>query len=634
MKAPGVVLVALAVLAGCSSSGGTGSVTHSPGAPTPTPGASASPSPTPMPSGGTVACTTPGVMQSIGPSGGTISTAGPTGTFAETFPAGAFATSTTVTLCYVAQPNLTAPLSRVRHVAAAGKREPQFTAGSGNTYIVAFTTTFGGATPAIAPSLTGTAIVPNSIAANTQLNIAINANSTYSDVGTAQVGASGSFASAPATVSLPGIRQPGTYLVYEPAQGTNTAQINYGFALLADDSTAETHGLQLVQIEDSSGNLLPQPTATFFPLSAATDLDGQALTPDASHGAVVDGSNQVYFFAGIPQHQVAISPTTVDVSAYGGDGDSIVALPAGDEVVVSADDGGALAVISGILSGSPVVADTIPNPNNNGRDGLVISSDGTIMLSRGNSSGTTGIDVYKITHGAAHAGSTNQGTTSYTFALTQTLASPGSVVSPAFEDGRDAMAISPTDPTRAVIGGFNASGNSMLQLLTGLGSGSVTVQSLNLRTAAAAHRRAVAAPEPSSHRLPAALTFGLYTEITAVAISPDGTTAYVSTNVGIYTVSGVNTGTLTQVGSVYNPTLTVPGGTCNAADTFEGAATIGILPDGKYLVAVENCQLAFTGNQGPGVLFVAPIGSGGVLGAPVSQYNFAFAPYNDQMITH
>jgi hypothetical protein len=540
-----------------------------------------------------------------------------------------------VTLCYVAQPNLTAPLSRVRHVTTAGKREPQFTAGAGNTYIVAFSTTFGGAIPAIAPNVTGTAIVPNSIAVNTQLNIAINANATYSDVGTALVGSSGSFASAPATVSLPGIRQPGTYLVYEPAQGTNTAQINYGFALLADDSTAANHGLQLVQIEDGSGNLLPQPTATFFPLSAATDLDGQALTPDASHGAVVDGGNQVYFFAGIPQHQVVIAPNTVDVTAYGGDGDSIVALPAGDEVVVSADEGGPLAVISGILSGNPVVADTIPNSNSNLRDGLVISQDGTIMLSRGQDLGTPGIDVYRITHVAAHAGSTNQGTTSYNFALTQTLASPGTVSTPFFEDGRDAMAISPTDSTRAVIGGVSSSMTATVQLLTGLGSGSVTVQSLELRAPATTHRRrAFAAPLEPSHRLPAAITLPANEEIVAVAISPDGTTAYVSTNVGIYTFSGVNTGTLTQVGSVYNPTLTVPGGTCNAAVTFEGAATIGILPDGKYLIAVENCQLAFTGNQGPGVLYVAPIGSGGALGAPVAQYNYAFAPFNDQMITH
>jgi hypothetical protein len=40
----------------------------------------------------------------------------------------------------------------------------------------------------------------------------------------------------------------------------------------------------------------------------------RGLTPDAQHGAVVDGGNLVYFFSGIPQHAFVLSPNTVDIT--------------------------------------------------------------------------------------------------------------------------------------------------------------------------------------------------------------------------------------------------------------------------------------------------------------------------------
>lgn len=627
----GSALLSAAVLAGCSSSGGSATninLPHNVATPTPSPSPSSGVAPT---------CAGTSNTASIGATGGSLTnTFAPAGTFTETFSAGTFTATEPVSLGYLASASLPAPLSvaRFRHV-KNGVRSPQFTQGAGNTYILAFCTTFG-ATPALPVALSGAGIVPNTITAGTQLNIAINSGGTWVDVGTAIVGASGSFTETAPTVSLPGITAAGTYLVYEPASGTNTTQVNLGFALVADDSTGQlTNGLQFIQIEDSSGNAQPTPTTTFIPVTGS-DLDGQSLTPDASHGAIVDGGNTVYFFSGIPQHNIVVSPNTINVSAYGGDGDSIVSLPTGDEVVVTADNGGAFPVISGILSGTPVIADTIPQTN--GRDGLVISQDGAIMLARGNSLGTPGIDVYTIAAVAPHAGSTGMGTTSYSFTLSQTITT---AATPFLEDGRDGMAISPADHTRAVVVGFTGSFTPTIQLLTGLGGGSATVNALSLRLPQGRQhttRASVRSIEPS-HRLPAAVIPSAGTDLVGVAITPDGTTAYVATNAGIITVSGVNTGTLAQVGAVYSPTLTIGSTTCSL-----GGGTLGVTPDGKYLVVDQNIEYTsgcvFTApdttntTQGTGVMVTIPIGAGGVLGAPVGQLNYVVSPFNDQMLVH
>jgi hypothetical protein len=123
-----------------------------------------------------------------------------------------------------------------------------------------------------------------------------------------------------------------------------------------------------------------------------------------------------------------------------------------------------------------------------------------------------------------------------------------------------------------------------------------------------------------------------------VSISPNGTTAYIATDAGIVTVSGVNTGTLTQVGSVYAPTVTAAGGTSCAISNSQRGYSLGILPDGKYLVVDYPCYLQPTGTtnttQSYGVLLTIPIGTGGVLGAPVGQLNQVVVPTNDQLLVH
>jgi hypothetical protein len=636
------VLLGVSIMAACSSSGGTSIAPVKTGGSTvtPSPVATKTAAPTATPSAapsGTFSCS--GGTTSIGSAGGSASADATTGFFTETFPAGAFSTTTTVGLGYIPQSSLPAPLTRIAHVDRRGHRLPQFTAGAGNTYVLAFCTAFTGTLTGSA-SLSASGVVPSSIAVGTQLNIALNSGGTWVDVGTATVGSSGSFTSSIPTSALPNINQPGNYLVYEPPAGSGLA-VNLGFALLADDGTATiTDGLQFVQVEDPSGNAIPTPTTTFFPLSGG-DLDGQALTPDAVEGATVDGGDTVNFFSGLSAHTFTLSPTTINVDAYGGDGDSIATLPSGDEDVVAADDGGALAVISGILAGSPVIADTIPNPDTNGDDeccaGLVLSNDGKVLLARG----VTTLNVYSIANTGSHAGSTGTGTTDYTFTLTKQFVqgSAGTAPSPYDEDGRDEMALSPVDSSRAVVTGFSASSTPVVQLLTGLPSAPV-ITAVPIHIPAGAVHRNVARRdiEPSTHRTPLAVTPTSGTEIFAVTITPDGTTAFVSTNVGIFTFSGVNTGTLAQVGGVYSPTITIPSGTC----TLAGATSMGVTPDGKYLIAIPNP--AYSGcavtagstdtTQGTGVLLTIPI-SGDTLGAaPVGQLNNVVTPYNDQIIVH
>jgi hypothetical protein len=651
----GIVLMCATAgfIAGCSNNsgspvapirGGTASATPVPSAtpvasatpvhtatPTPTPTATPTGSATATPTPVAVNCTTP--TTPITSAGGSVQAQG--ANLGEGFAAGAFSTTANVVLNAIPPADLPAPLARARVLHRNGTRSPLFTQGAGNTLIVAFCTSFGGATLNGSAQLSGgDGIVPSSIPVGTQLNIAIYQNSTWVDVGSATVDPLESFVSTIPTQSLPGVNQAGSYIVYEPAPGTNDVSVNLGFTLIADDGTAGTaDGLQFVQVEDpNTGVAEPTPQTTYFPIPASADLDGEGLTPDAQYGAVVDGGNSVYFFSGIPQHAFTLSPSTVDITNYGGDGDSIVSLPGGDQAVASGN-GAQLVVISGILEGAPVVSDTINNAGGtDDRDGLVISNDGKTMLSRGQS----GIDIFAVAPVAAHAGSTGTGTTKFSFTLESTLATPNNGPVPFFEDGRDEMAISPADSSRAVIAGDNT--DPEITLITGLPTSPV-ITNLKLRAPAVAHRRSGRRNnEPSSHRAPFAAVYPSgVNNIYAVAITPDGTTAYVSTDAGIITVTGVNTGNLAQSGTIYAPSVPTAGGSF----LFTAASSLSVLPDGKYLVAVADSDgdvgAESTTNdtqQGDGVLLTIPIGAGHALGAPAGQLNQVVAPFNDQIVSH
>ena len=351
-------------------------------------------------------------------------------------------------------------------------------------------------------------------------------------------------------------------------------KVNLHLALVGDDGNSEVSGITAITLEDSSGNALPSPTATILPIPSAFDLDGQDLTPDGARGTAIDGGNLVYFFTGANTNSLALSPNTLDVSAFGGDGDSIATLPGGDEVVVSADGQTDLVVISGIVGGSPVLADTIPIPSF--RDGVVISDDGATLLARG----ASGLTVYSVASVVAHTGSLG-GTVRHSFTQTADVASAGR--SSSTFDGRAGMAISPADFSRAILIGSQATSN-IVTLLTGLPNAPAT-HALQLRLPAARH----IAPPPPKHRSRSdrgegqagGITIGGASQLYGVAISEDGTTAFIGADAGIAIVGGVKAGTLTQIGTVYSPTFTVGSTTFNLTNV----RTLGVTLDGKYLAA-------------------------------------------------
>lgn len=396
---------------------------------------------------------------------------------------------------------------------------------------------------------------------------------------------------------------------------TPPPKVNLHLALVGDDGSGEVAGITAIKLEDNAGNALPNPTATLLPITSAYDLDGQDLTPDGAHGTAIDGSNLVYFFTGANTNTLALSPTTLDVSAYGGDGDSIATLPNGDEVVVSADDQNELVVISGILSGAPALADTISVPDY--RDGVVISDDGRTLLARG----ASGLTVFSIQQVAAHPGSIGG---SVTHEYTQKVDMIAAGRSSTNYDGRAGMAISPTDYTRAVIIG-SPSARNIVSLLTGLPSSPV-MSAIALQLPGVKH----SAPPPPRHRerighiSRAGAPIAGANELYAVDISMDGRTAYIGCDAGIVVVGGVNTGTLTQIGSVYSPTFSAGASTYN----LDEVRTLGVTLDGKYIAA-------FTPHPSwwNGTMLLLKIGTNGALSV-VGQLTGVPIPSNDQVLMH
>jgi hypothetical protein len=299
---------------------------------------------------------------------------------------------------------------------------------------------------------------------------------------------------------------------------------------------------------------------------------------------MVDGGNTVRFFSGLQTGTVTASTNTVDVSAYGGDGDSIAILPNGDEAVVSADGTcpsglTCLLLVSGIVSGNPKPAIMITVPDN--RDGLVISNDGQELLARGPS----GLTVFAIAPVTPYTGSEG-GTASHSFTQIIDLSALGS--QGYIEDGREGMAISPVDSSRAIV----LMPDGSIQLLTGL---------------------------PSTPTLGPTITPSVSSPI-SVSITPDGTTAIVGGSTGVSMISGVDTGTLAEVGTVYSPTYTSSGNSVS----LSAVSTLAITLDGKYVAACDEDNAA---------LLVIPITSSG-FGVPVGVITGIAVPSNDQMVVH
>jgi hypothetical protein len=427
---------------------------------------------------------------------------------------------------------------------------------------------------------------------STVLVVARIEGNEWVDVITAIVGGGGTFKTLHATAQLPGILKPGTYVVYQPAAGSPEALFvaDFGIALVPDDGNGQSSGLRIVSLYDDDGFPLAKPTISTLAMNGG-DLDGSALTPDGSEGVLVDGSNFVVFFSGVGSGFPLLSSATIDVSKYGGDGDSIVIMPDGNEAVVSAD-GTALVVITGIATGQATLASSfsLTSP----RDGLVIANDGRAMLARG----FDGLNVFAITPVTPAPGPLG-GTVYHDYTAIKAFTTE--VSSPAGEDGRDGMAFSPADGTRAVVVGQMA--GPQIQLFTGLPGSS-------------ANPPVLSAPLPITG---AAFAF-------SVTITTDGTRAIVGTDAGLVLFNGVDTGTLVQVGPPFDPSFT-SGGTSYPLSKA-GVPTLGVTLDGAFVVAMTGSPDASNGT-----LLMFPIQSNG-FGAAVGTVSGIPVPANDQMMMH
>ncbi|MDA8171298.1 MAG: hypothetical protein M0Z48_05635 [Nitrospiraceae bacterium] len=397
-------------------------------------------------------------------------------------------------------------------------------------------------------------------------------------------GGNGGGTSAAGSNSNPSASQPGS-----SAPVTNVG--NLGIALIPSDPSDDnvigenpTSVLQVVHLFDASGNPLSTPTVSSLIYNGVGDFDGAALTPGGARGIMIDGANDNLFFFTVQKGSTSASLTPLGVGAYGRDGDSVSVMSSGDEAVVSLDDNIHLLLVSGMLSGKPQPAAYILLPDY--RDGVVTSNDDKVLLARG----TSGLTVFAINSIAPSPGPLG-GTVSHTF--TKTADIPALGTAPYGGEGRDGMAFSPTDSSRAVII-INGASSSTINLLTGL----------------------PASPAVSK-------TVSVSRHVYAAAIAPDSTAsdlAIVGTDSGLLLFSGVASGTLTPVGQLYAPSYTISG----KSVTLGRIMTLGITIDGKYAAVCDITNSA---------LLVIPISSSG-FGAPVGILPGISVPSSDEMMIH
>jgi hypothetical protein len=208
-----------------------------------------------------------------------------------------------------------------------------------------------------------------------------------------------------------------------------------------------------------------------------------------------------------------------------------------------------------------------------------------VLLARG----SNGLTVFSISDITPVAGSLG-GTVAHNYTQVVDLTTLGTGYNT--EDGRDGMAISPVDSSTAVV---VLPGAAKVQIVTGLPANPVAGPSVTL----------------PSGSLPV-----------SVSISPDGKLAVVGTEYGgMFLFSGVDTGTLTQVGTAYAPTYTLG----NATVTLGRVPTLGITLDGQYVVV---------GDQTNQALLVIPFTATGFADAPATVLGDVAIPDNDQLLIH
>jgi hypothetical protein len=505
-----------------------------------------------------------------------------------TVPKGAVAQACTVTITRVSPDLLPAPL----------RARGRFTLHPDNTCVVAFTIAVAPATAFTLPlRLAGTA---RGTTADVTLNLATLAGGTWTDIGAVNVGADGALVPTLPSPAHPGITGPGTYVLYRPGTPIQIAS-NLGMVLVADDGYGEGDAycaLQAIRVLDrATGAPLATPTISYLQFPGRSDIDGSALTPDGRYGLMIDGSScDVLFFRMDPITGICTAGAApLNVSSYSNDGDAVAILSGGDEAVVCGDSP-VLPVLSGIAAGNPQLAHTLTCPGN--RQGLVISADDRTLLARGD----TEVTVFSVTGVSEWIGDLGA-TLRHDYMQTANLTDLGY---PGMEDGRNGMAISPTDSSRALVLGDDA-----VTLLTGLPFQPVK------------HRLAVRFPTTRPRAVrerTRTLSLGAGNYGYCISISPDGTLAVIGTEAGLILLAGVNTGMPAQVGGIYNPAVTIGG----APTTLGRVTTLGITMDGKYVVAMsQSCK----------ALFTIPLSAAG-FGAPVGKLEGVAVTDNDQLMIH
>jgi hypothetical protein len=600
-----------------------------PGAEAPAPLASATPCSGPLVSastGGSIAVTDPRVSK----------------TYTFKIPPLALSANSKVSIVYIPKASLPAPL--IDEVA------PDFTRGAGNTYVSAWSIAICTATLRLGSAIEIDGFNPGAVNGTTY-NVAINASSTWSDVGTALVtttGTIGGFETRLQTQLEPGVSKSGKYLIYKPASGTNVEVSNLGIVLAGDDTANDpglppptpnpnVHGVNLIHLEDTKGNALATPVLKLMQMSDAADTDGLTLTPDASQGAVVTGFNKVRFFSNAQTGSPVVSSKELDISSYGGDGDAIADLPNGDEAVVSGDGATKLLILSGILSGAPVEADTVTLPSN--RDALVMSTDGKVLLGRG----ASGLTVWKVNSVAAHAGSLG-GTVRHTYTLEKDFTTAGYPAGSHFQDGRGGMAICPTDSTRGIV--LNAPASDDISLITGLPSAPKISSVAHIGMSSVTQLSfdpAIASQLNKMDRESIVVSGG--NAMGAVSITPGCKFAVIGTGnisgltltgFGLIVVTGISTGTLSQVGTNFNPTITDMD---HHSVTLGAIGTLAITLDAKYIGAFRvnpnhaGYDFSLAQLYDRGEFFTIAIDSTGHLSVK-GQLNNVAIPLNDQAVAH
>ena len=500
-----------------------------------------------------------------------------------TFGASAVNQDAAVNIVPVTQSNLPVALAQRRRL-----RAMQNTAGG--TFIASFTMSVS---PSSITAFNTPVVITGSVSSSVQkastVNLAMLQEGAWVDVATFVIGSGSSLNENIPSYAVPGVLAPGSYVLYQPAPGTNTTVSNLGIVLMPSDGNTmgnSSTGLQAVQFYGSNGNLLQTPTLTNLAFGT-DDADAEGLTPDGSMGLVVDGATSAYLFSGTQTGSPSANTTAFDLTGGGNYSSynfgSVATLPTGDEAVAAGRSIQQLIVVSGILSGALQIAQGVTVPDD--RDGVVISSDGTVLLARGQ----TGLTVFSVAYNAS-------ATPAYTF--TQTVDLPSLGTNPTeqatnlfTQDGRNGMAISPVDSSRAVI---ISRINNTVQMLTGLPNNPVAGSPITLQTGI----------DPR-----------------AVAISPDGTLAVVAGAVGMALYGGVNTGNLQQIEYIPDLLYTLNGTTVG----FGSLTTVGFTLDGQYIVVGDYTNAAVV------LVPFSSSGFGTTAAAVLGQINI---PDGDQMLVH